>query len=81
MRRRAQEAKTDTKPKEYTVPKELVPDVWCLPKVVVEIAADNLTHSPLHTAGFALRFPRLVRFRDDKSVEEITTLEELKKLG
>ncbi len=81
MRRRAQEAKTDTKPKEYTVPKELVPDVWCLPKVVVEIAADNLTRSPLHTAGFALRFPRLVRFRDDKSVEEITTLEELKKLG
>lgn len=81
MRRRAQEAKTTIKPKEYLVPKNLVPDVWCLPKVVVEIAADNLTRSPLHTAGFALRFPRLVRFRDDKSVEEITTLEELKKLG
>ena len=81
MRRRAQEVKTTIKPKEYTVPNNLVPDVWCLPKVVVEIAADNLTRSPLHTAGFALRFPRLVRFRDDKSVEEITTLEELKKLG
>ena len=81
MRRRAQEVKTTIKPKEYMVPKDLVPDVWCLPKVVVEIAADNLTRSPLHTAGFALRFPRLVRFRDDKNVEEITTLEELKKLG
>ncbi|MBP8591360.1 ATP-dependent DNA ligase [Candidatus Shapirobacteria bacterium] len=81
MRRRAQAVKTTAKPKEYEVPKELAPDVWCLPKIVVEIAADNLTRSPLHTAGFALRFPRLVRFRDDKSIEEITTLEELKKLG
>lgn len=81
MRRRAQAVKVSLKPKEYEVPKGLVPDVWCLPKIVVEIAADNITRSPLHTAGFALRFPRLVHFRDDKGVEEITTLEELKKLG
>ncbi|PIS18021.1 hypothetical protein COT54_01540, partial [Candidatus Collierbacteria bacterium CG09_land_8_20_14_0_10_46_12] len=30
-----------------------------------------------HSAGYALRFPRLVKFRDDKSVNEITTLDEV----
>jgi DNA ligase-1 len=61
----------------YHVPKILEPDVWVEPKVVVEVAADEITVSPTHTAGYALRFPRLVKFRDDKSVEQITTLEEI----
>lgn len=64
------------KPKEYIVAKGLIPDVWCAPKIVVEIEADNITKSPIHTAKYALRFPRLVRFRDDKSPEEATTLKE-----
>ena len=69
------------KPKEYgEVSKTLTPDVWVDPTLVVEIAADEITRSPIHSAGYALRFPRLIRFRDDKSWEEITTLEELKRL-
>lgn len=67
-------------PKEYEVSKLLVPDYWVMPSVVVEIAADDITKSPNHTAGLALRFPRLVRFRDDKSPDEATTLSEVKKL-
>jgi DNA ligase-1 len=64
-------------PKNYQVNKMLLPDVWCRPEFVVEVAADELTHSPIHTAGFALRFPRLVKFRDDKTWQQITTLQEL----
>ncbi len=62
----------------YEVPKILEPDVWVEPKVIVEVAADEITVSPTHSAGYALRFPRMVKFRDDKSAETITTLEEVK---
>ncbi len=67
-------------PKDYVVDKNLFPDFWLEPKLVVEIQADNITKSPIHTAGLALRFPRLVRFRDDKSAEQITTMGEVEKL-
>lgn len=69
--------KIETPHSEYDVPKILVPDVWVEPKIVVEVAADEITVSPTHTAGYALRFPRLVKFRDDKGVDQITTLEEV----
>jgi len=65
-------------PSNYDVPKELFPDVWLQPGLVVEIAADEITQSPLHSAGLALRFPRLVKFRDDKSWQDATTLSELR---
>lgn len=71
---------TKNKPKEYKVDKNLEPDVWLLPKLVVEIEADNITISPVHTAGMALRFPRLLRFREDKTYQQTTTLKEVKKL-
>jgi len=62
------------------VDKNLGCDVWVEPKIVVEIMADEITKSPIHAFGLALRFPRLVKFRDDKKVDEATTREELKKL-
>lgn len=65
----------------YIVDSNLNPDVWVEPGVVVEIAADEVTKSPIHSSGYALRFPRLVRFRDDKKVEEITSLTELKEIA
>jgi DNA ligase-1 len=68
------------KPKEYEVHADLAPDYWVKPEVVVELAGDDLTISPKHTAGYALRFPRLVTFRDDKDVSGITTHKELKKI-
>lgn len=68
------------KPKEYEVHKDLTPDFWVLPDVVVELAADEITVSPKHTAGYALRFPRLIKFRDDKSPDQATTVKELQNI-
>ncbi|MEK7526660.1 MAG: ATP-dependent DNA ligase [Patescibacteria group bacterium] len=68
------------KPGEYEVDKNLQPDFWVEPKLIVEIAADEITKSPNHTAGLALRFPRLIKFRDDKDKQSATTLTELHKL-
>jgi DNA ligase-1 len=45
--------------------------------LVVEIAADEITKSPVHSAGVALRFPRLVKFRDDKDLSGVTSLKEV----
>ena len=80
LKKKADQLETPEKPKLYDVPKSLVPDVWLQPGLVVEIAADEMTRSPLHSAGLALRFPRLVQFRADKSWQEATTLAELANL-
>lgn len=72
--------RTESKPGVYDVPKLLYPDVWVSPALVVEIAADELTNSPVHTAGQALRFPRLVKFRTDKEWTDATTIKELKEI-
>jgi len=71
---------TDKKPKNYIVNKLLIPDFWVKPELVVELAADEITKSPNHTAGVALRFPRLVKFRDDKAVNQATNIKEIKNL-
>ena len=62
------------------------PDVWVIPTIVLEVAADEITLSPLHTcargavrpdSGLALRFPRFTgKWRKDKSPEDATTSEE-----
>ncbi len=80
MYQRCEKLKINQKPKEYFVHKNLFPDVWCRSSLVVEIEADNITYSPIHTAGLALRFPRLKRFRDDKKPYEATSLKELQSL-
>ncbi len=61
------------------------PDVWCEPKYVVEVAADEVTRSPQHTCGrsgdepgYALRFPRIVGWvREDRRAEDATTVQEI----
>ncbi|HET7686540.1 MAG TPA: ATP-dependent DNA ligase [Candidatus Limnocylindria bacterium] len=45
-----------------------------VPEVVVEIAFDRIMRSTRHRSGFAMRFPRIVRIRDDKGPHEIDTL-------
>jgi DNA ligase 1 len=45
-----------------------------VPEVVVEIAFDRIMRSSRHRSGFAMRFPRIVRMRDDKTPSEIDTL-------
>jgi len=61
-------------------------DVWFTPSIVLEVAADEITLSPLHTcargavrheSGLALRFPRFTgKWRKDKSAEDSTTSQE-----
>jgi DNA ligase-1 len=75
------ELATPTMPSHYVVSKLLIPDVWCLPGLVVEVAADEITRSPQHSAGVALRFPRLVKFREDKTWQQATTLKEVRQLS
>jgi DNA ligase-1 len=59
----------------------ITPSVWLEPKIVLEVLADEITSSPNHTAGYALRFPRVIRFRDaDKRPEDATSLRELLEL-
>jgi DNA ligase 1 len=56
----------------------VTPSVWVEPKIVLEVLADEITKSTNHSAGYALRFPRVIRFRDaDKRPEDATSLREL----
>lgn len=64
-------------PKEYVIDKNMMPDILVEPSMVVEVAADEITKSPIHSAGVALRFPRLIKIREDKGVDESTTTAEL----
>ncbi len=80
MKTRCDKLQTKRMPNEYVVDKTLEVDMWVDPGIVVEIKADEITQSPIHTAQFALRFPRLVRFRDDKSKTEVTTFTEISSL-
>jgi DNA ligase-1 len=50
------------------------------PKVVLEVAFNNMMRSDRHESGYALRFPRIVRLRPDKSAEDADTLERAKKI-
>jgi DNA ligase 1 len=44
------------------------------PEVVIEVAFNAVMKSDRHESGFALRFPRIVRLRPDKPVDEIDGL-------
>ena len=48
-----------------------------LPEVVLEVAFDSIQRSERHDSGYALRFPRIKRVRNDKSVADIDTLEKV----
>ena len=50
------------------------------PQVVLEIAFDRIQESKRHKSGFALRFPRIARIREDKTVEQISTLDEVRRI-
>lgn len=65
---------------QYDFKKELKADVWLEPNIVLEIAADEISQSPSHTAKVALRFPRLIKIRRDKNWQQATTLQELKEI-
>ncbi len=92
IHKRADKIKVSQKP--ARVNSLIEPSEWVKPEIVIEVLADEITRSPSHTAGkketkgteetdgtnagYALRFPRLVSFRDhDKKAEDATTVKEL----
>ncbi len=61
-------------------------DIWFSPSLVLEVLGDEITLSPVHTcaynrlredSGLAIRFPRFIRLREDKSPEDATTVDEV----
>ena len=65
----------------------LGPDVWVVPRYVVELQADEVSRSRMHAAGkdgdapgYALRFPRIVKERPDRLPEDATTIDEVVEL-
>ena len=50
------------------------------PKIVLEVAFNNVMKSDRHESGYALRFPRIVRLRPDKSPEEADTIERVEEI-
>jgi DNA ligase-1 len=50
------------------------------PTIVLEIAFDRIQESKRHKSGYALRFPRIARIRDDKTIEQISTIDEVRRI-
>jgi DNA ligase-1 len=50
------------------------------PKTVLEVAFNNMMRSDRHESGYALRFPRIVRLRPDKSAEDADTIERVREI-
>lgn len=50
------------------------------PEIVLEVGFDGIQRSTRHKSGYALRFPRIVRIRDDKRAAEADTLDTVKRL-
>jgi DNA ligase-1 len=50
------------------------------PKIVLEVAFNNMMQSERHESGYALRFPRIVRLRPDKAPEDADTIERVKEI-
>lgn len=87
LKRKCDALKVDAKPHDVTCHKNLYANVWVKPSLVIEVTADEITKSPVHMAGqtaeqlgLALRFPRFVRYREDKTAYEITDINEVTSL-
>lgn len=84
LKKRCDDTAMPGKPSNVSCHKDLYPDVWVMPEIVCAIRADEISRSPLHQAGadehslgFALRFPRIMAYRDDKSPADATTVSEV----
>jgi DNA ligase-1 len=50
------------------------------PRIVLQVAFNNMMRSTRHESGYALRFPRIVRLRPDKLPEDADTIETVKEI-
>ena len=55
-------------------------EVKVKPKIVIEVGYEEIQKSPTYESGFALRFPRVIKIREDKGPDEASTLDYVKKL-
>ncbi len=74
-------------PKDVSIKKGMLPDIFIEPAVVIEVLGSEITNSPGHTAGegeeetgLALRFPRFLRIRHDKTPYDAMTVKEVRDL-
>lgn len=58
------------------LPREVKMDAYFQPRVVLEVKAASVSQSPLYQ-GVSLRFPRFLRFREDKQAKDVTSIEDL----
>ena len=49
------------------------------PKIVIEVGYEEIQKSPTYSSGYGLRFPRVIRLRNDKGIDEINNLDDVKK--
>ncbi|AOL16192.1 ATP-dependent DNA ligase [Sulfolobus sp. A20] len=84
LQKKLNEIKRQTK--HPRVNSKMEPDVWVEPLYVAEIIGAEITLSPLHSccqdmiakdSGLSIRFPRFIRWREDKGPEDATTTEEI----
>jgi DNA ligase-1 len=54
--------------------------VTVTPRIVVEVAYNEIQESPKYSCGMALRFARITRIREDKSLEEVDTIRKIRKI-
>jgi DNA ligase-1 len=50
------------------------------PKIVIEVDYEEIQQSPTYESGYALRFPRFVRLREDRSAQDISTIDDVEAL-
>jgi len=53
--------------------------VWFEPKIIIQIKYQEIQKSTSYDSGYALRFPRIIMLRDDKSLDEINSVEDIEK--
>lgn len=61
------------------ITKEEGKHIFVKPKVIIEVGYEEIQKSPTYNSKFALRFPRVIRLRDDKGLDDVATLEMVKK--
>jgi DNA ligase-1 len=72
--------KIEHKPARLVITKSMTPDVWLEPNIIVEVTGAEITKSPNHSSGYALRFPRFLRWRE-KKLEQATTTKEILRMA
>ena len=56
-------------------------EVAVRPEIVIEVDYEEIQKSPTYSSGYALRFPRLVKLRDDRASQDINTVDDVRSLA